>query len=245
MFDKSRCIQVQDRKVLLPSRVSDTKHLCLFDVFCQMILLVSVILPGIFRRVEGIRQDWSGPWWMPSHHLGSALPGPISLQFLRFYILVWMLCSNSLCLPGIWLHGTVLGVNLNANDTSGLCSISQGFHLLVVSFTSNQSQQVFWMCAAGHQSAFVDSYCTYKSAQRGAGTAFKGGFSVLKASVATSESLYFLLSGYFVHYRSMPDTQSQWFSVSRETYLSSITDYRIRRHFQQSFDPVSSPQFVA
>lgn len=86
--------------------------------------------------------------------------------------------------------------------------------------------------------------------KKGASAALEGGCFVLKASVAISESLYCYLVGILCiitpchcsRYSKRFQTHYPLVSVLRET--QSITDYRIRRHFKQSFDPSSSPQFT-
>lgn len=83
------------------------------------------------------------------------------------------------------------------------------------------------------------------------GTALKGGFSVSKASLAVSERVYYYLTCILCIFPSVPLWQMQWEISDTPSTCSvrcsesqSITGYRMRRHFNKSFDPASSPQFI-
>lgn len=142
-----------------------------------------------------------------------------------------MLCSNILCLQGIGLHGTIFNVNHNADSTSGLCSVSQGFHLLVFFFFFLHQISPSRLSECAQQDIRV--LLLIPIAPRGvhkrgrAGTAFKGGFSCFwRHQWLLLKACTFYLAGILCIYRSVPDTIPV-ISVSQEK-LSPIVNHRLQ-----------------
>lgn len=135
---------------------------CVIKITCKTSLLVSiflsqddiVFLSGIFKRWHkaGLVSAMIDALALS----GKCTSGPNKSRFTRFTF--WFgCCAPIICVykESDWL-GTKCRVDSNAQNTSRPCSIFRDLLLFQSFFTSNQSQEGFWMCT-DWQSAFVDS----------------------------------------------------------------------------------------
>lgn len=176
---------------------------CVIKITCKTSLLVSPFAFwwwhwALYSR-GGLRQDWSAPRLMPQRYLGSALQDPASLQSPWFYILVWMLRSNSLCLQGMRLLGTKCRVDPNAQKQTFLVpflGIYCCFGLLYIKSVPLRFLNV--------HSRTAGCFCWLHLLERtaGASTALKG--FCFEGISGCMWKFVLLVSGYFVHFHSMP-----------------------------------------
>ena len=131
-----------------------------------------------------------------------------------------MFCSYKDCL---WQN---VKWNHNAPNRSNACYVFQDVRIVAFSLTSPST---FSECTLEYIRVPKSIPTALNCVQKGANAALKRRiFFYFEGISGYLTKLVLLLSGHFVHYYSMPDTPSTCTGISRETHLSSITDYRLK-----------------
>lgn len=113
-------------------------------------------------------------------------------DFLVFYILVWMLKPRLFVFTR---NLTGSGIKVEWNITLKTGSRPRSIFSLFLLYIKSVPREVCEYAQQDSWALYSISLCTYLSARCGRGTALKGGFSVLKAFVAVSQSWYCYLTG--------------------------------------------------
>lgn len=195
-----------------------------------MMTLFFVFLSGIFKRWYKVGLFSA---MIDSLALsGKCTSGPRKSKIFLVYILFWMLFSIRFRSQGIWLLWTKCRVNHNAQYTSSPCSRFRDLLLFQSPLHQISPSKV-------SECALQDSIVLLK----GANTALKGGCFVLKALVATSESLYYYLTGILCIITPCHWLQTHTIHLvpmcQEKISLSQITG--LKRHFKESFWPGVQP----